>query len=157
MKRLGIVILALAVFTVWSLSFVKASLANEDRIYMGLNIPGDDQPCRNEDTEDVYGDDRGVLPELGINTVGAGGFDVFLDWVNATYGGEDHQDFGYTVSNTRGYYQGEPEDSRIMLLFFSHETAVAIGTKFQRAFCQDSVYVNTTAIGASERIPPLGD
>lgn len=138
------------------MTYPAQAWAEESRICMGLNIPADAQPCRNNDTVQVYGNNRGNLPQNGLDTVGNAGFNVFLAWVNATYGGEENQDFGYTVFNTQGYYQGEPEQSRVMLLFFARATAIEIGRKFQRAFCQDSVYVNTlnteAVVGSSVRL-----
>lgn len=156
MKRFGLLTLALTTFVMANVMMTRAALAAEDRIYMGLNIPpevGVDgcAPADEIQIADV------VYPIAMGTSIGNAGFNSFLAWVNATYGGDDHPDFGYTVTDTRGYYQGVTEESRVMLLFFAHDTAVAIGTRFQQAFCQDSVYVNTTAVAASERIPPLED
>jgi len=154
MKKFGTFTFALMTFSVISMMLSKPALANEYRIYMGLTIP------QLEDVENCNPNEGLRIPDIeyplafGAN-IGDAGFNSFLDWVNGEYGGEGHLDFGYTVTSTQGYYQGAAEQSKVMLLFFAQETAIAIGTRFQQAFCQDSVYVHSTAIAESVRIPAL--
>lgn len=147
MKRFGIVILALMAFAMGSLSFASGSLAEvtvvESRIYMGMNIPVV-EGCLSPQTKIILKDSIGEIPIKA--EVGPAAFGMFLEWVNKEHGfnGADvDPDFGYTVFDTRGFYKGEEEASKVMLLFFAKDKAEEIGSMFQKAFCQDSVYVNT--------------
>lgn len=148
MKRFGIVILVLMAFAMGSLSLTNTAMAwdptVEHRIYMGLTIPGGSQPCTNEQAVAVYGGGRGVLPELGNATVGVDGFATFRAWVDQVHG----DGFGYTVFDTKGFWDGAREDSRVMLVIGSTDKARAIAEMYQKAFCQDAVYVNSIAVNS---------
>jgi len=147
-KHFGIVIVALTVFAVGSVSLTNTALAwdptVEHRIYMGLTIPEGNQPCTNEQAVAVYGGGRGVLPELGNDTVGGAGFGVFRAWVDAVQGAG----LGYTVFDTHGFWDGAREDSRVMLVIGNTDKARAIADMYQKAFCQDAVYVNSIAVNS---------
>ncbi len=154
MKRRVLWSLLVPVLVAVHMTFSAPAWAQASRIYMGFAIPKEAKKkgCWNTHTEDIYRhypdqltlDELKVLKKKGVRQVDMKVFDAFLKWVNKTYG--QKKDFGYTVFDTRGFYQGAPEQSRVMLLFFARKTAVEIGFKFQRAFCQDSVYVNTMEI-----------